>query len=154
MRTHIRSYSAIIVLLLTAVMLISLFSVPARAAGPWYVAPTGSDASSCLSPGSPCATINGAIGKASSGDTIYVATGTYTSGSGNEVVLIDKDISRFPAVGIRPSQRKPAFPRLMVVEHGGESPLMTACLLTLNGLPFSMVGLQMVMVEVFITLAV
>ena len=76
MRTHIRSYSAIIVLLLTAVMLISLFSVPARAAGPWYVAPTGSDANSCLSPGSPCATINGAIGKASSGDTIYVATGT------------------------------------------------------------------------------
>ena len=93
MRTHIRSYSVIIVLLLAAVMLIGLFSVPARAAGPWYVAPTGSDGSSCLSPGSPCATINGAIGKASSGDTIYVATGTYTSSSGVEVVLIDRSIT-------------------------------------------------------------
>ncbi|UCH58715.1 MAG: hypothetical protein JSV61_10905, partial [Anaerolineales bacterium] len=58
----------------------------------WYVATTGDDSNSCLSTGAPCATINGAIGKASSGDTIYVSNGTYT-GTGDEVVLIDKDIT-------------------------------------------------------------
>jgi hypothetical protein len=41
-----------------------------NAAGPWYVAPGGDDANSCLSPAAPCATINGAIGKATAGDTI------------------------------------------------------------------------------------
>lgn len=62
----------------------------AHAAGPWYVAPGGNDGNSCLSAGSPCATINGAIGKASSADTIYVATGTYTNSTGSEVVLLNK----------------------------------------------------------------
>jgi uncharacterized repeat protein (TIGR01451 family) len=74
---------------LLALVMILLVAQPGRAAGPWYVAPGGSDSNSCLSPGAACATINGAIGKASSGDTIYVATGTYT-GSGDEVVLLDK----------------------------------------------------------------
>lgn len=50
----------------------------ARAAGPWYVTPTGDDNNDCLSPDTPCVTINGAIGKAASGDTINVAMGTYT----------------------------------------------------------------------------
>ena len=61
-------------------------SQPARAAGPWYVAPGGSDSHDCLSPGSThaCATINGALAKATSGDTILVATGTYT-GTGDQV---------------------------------------------------------------------
>lgn len=63
---------------------------PGRAAGPWYVSPDGDDANDCLSPATPCATINGAIGKASAGDTIYVAVGTYT-GTGEEVVSLDKD---------------------------------------------------------------
>ena len=75
--------------LLTLVMIL-LALRPIRAAGPWYVTPGGDDGNDCLSPGAPCATINGAIGKASSGDTIYVATGTYT-GSGDQVVLLDKD---------------------------------------------------------------
>ena len=45
-----------------------------QAAGPWYVAVTGSDMEGdCLSVLTPCATINGAIGKASPGDTIYVS---------------------------------------------------------------------------------
>ena len=64
----------------------------AHAAGPWYVAPTGDDNNDCFSPGSACATINGTIAKASAGETIYVAQGTYT-GTGSEVVLVDKDIS-------------------------------------------------------------
>jgi hypothetical protein len=64
----------------------------ARAAGPWYVSPTGSDANDCLSPTTTCATINGAIEKASSGDTVYVAEGLYT-GIASEVVRIDKNIT-------------------------------------------------------------
>ena len=64
----------------------------AHAAGPWYVVPAGSDSNDCLSPGTPCATINGAIAKASSGDFVNVAEGIYI-GTGSEVVLIDKDIN-------------------------------------------------------------
>ncbi len=58
----------------------------------WYVATTGSDANSCSSVGSPCATINGAIDKAGDGDTIRVALGTYT-GAGTDVVMIDKSVT-------------------------------------------------------------
>lgn len=50
-----------------------------RAAGPWYVATTGDDTlNDCLSTGTACKTIGGAIGKASSGDTINIAAGIYT----------------------------------------------------------------------------
>ena len=45
--------------------------IPHLAGASWYVATTGNDTNSCSSAGSPCATINGAIGKATtSGDTI------------------------------------------------------------------------------------
>ena len=88
-----RSRSTVSVLaagiLLTVAMLLPS-SQPTRAAGPWYVAPGGDDSNDCLSPATPCATINGAIGKASSGDTIFVAVGTYT-GTGDAVVLLDRD---------------------------------------------------------------
>ncbi len=81
-------------ILMLAVTAITSGPQPARAAGPWYVAPGGDDiANDCLSPLTPCATINGGIGKASPGDTIYVATNTYTNSTGSEVVLIDKDIT-------------------------------------------------------------
>jgi uncharacterized repeat protein (TIGR01451 family) len=83
----------IAMLALGTLLIVIPSSRPIRAAGPWYVAPGGDDVlNDCLSVGAPCATINGAIGKASAGDTIYVAVGTYT-GTGNEVVLIDKDIT-------------------------------------------------------------
>jgi hypothetical protein len=72
--------------------LLVLMGDPARAAGPWYVAPGGDDGNDCLSPATPCASINGAIGKASSGDTIFVATGAYT-GTGDEVVLVDRNVT-------------------------------------------------------------
>jgi hypothetical protein len=72
---------------------LSLIGVtPAYAADVWYVAPGGNDGNSCLSVGSPCATIKAAIGKALDDDTIEVATGIYTD-TGTEVVLINKNIT-------------------------------------------------------------
>lgn len=65
----------------------------AQAAGAWYVAVTGSDLDDCQSTSTPCATINGAIGKATSSDTIYIATGIYTNTTGSEVVLLNKDLT-------------------------------------------------------------
>ena len=70
--------------------LVRLLSVgPSFAGGPWYVAPGGLDANDCLSPATPCASINAAIGKSASGDIVNVAVGTYT-GSGDEGVRLDK----------------------------------------------------------------
>ena len=84
-----KSWLAIVFL---GLMVITLTSQPVRAAGPWYVTPGGDDANDCLSPASPCATINGALSKPGfvAGDIIQVAIGTFT-GSGNEVVLLDID---------------------------------------------------------------
>ena len=93
MRTHFKMMCAFVILV-AAVFLISRIGFqPARAAGPWYVSTTGNDSNSCMSPMEACATINGAIGKAISGDTVYVATGTYVKNTFSEVVLIDKDIT-------------------------------------------------------------
>lgn len=53
-------------------------SLAAPLATTWYVnAATGSDGNSCLAPGSACATIGGAIGKAALEDVIEIAAGTY-----------------------------------------------------------------------------
>lgn len=50
----------------------------APAATTWYVnASSGNDANDCLTPGTACATIAAAILKASGGDTIEIAAGTY-----------------------------------------------------------------------------
>jgi hypothetical protein len=64
----------------------------ALAATAWYVSPGGSDSNSCAAPNTPCLTIDGAISKASSGDAVDVAVGTYT-GTGGSVVTIDKDLT-------------------------------------------------------------
>ena len=49
-------------------------------APPWYVATTGDDTNNCTTHFiRPCKTINGAIGKAANGDTIFVTIGTYTN---------------------------------------------------------------------------
>ena len=65
-----------------------------RAAGPWYVAPGGSDSNDCLSSTTACATINGALNKPGfvAGDTIRVATGVYT-GTGEQVVQLNKSVT-------------------------------------------------------------
>src|SRR5262245_5130958 len=53
-------------------------SVPIR-----YVAPAGSDAANdCASLGSPCQTIQWALGQAQAGDQVWVAAGVYTSAGG------------------------------------------------------------------------
>jgi len=59
----------------------------------WYVSPGGSDSNECDSFSSPCATIEGVLGKGGflPGDTVLVESGTYT-GSGTEVVDLDKDV--------------------------------------------------------------
>jgi len=65
--------------MLLALMVLAFRPTVVRAAGPWYVSPSGDDfTNDCLSPATACQTIGGAIGKASSGDTINIAAGTYT----------------------------------------------------------------------------
>ncbi len=61
-----------------------LVAAPAGAAGPWYVAPGGSNAASCLSAATPCATLSGVLAKPglAAGDTVNVAPGTYTDKPG------------------------------------------------------------------------
>ena len=66
----------------------------AAAAGAWYIAPFGNDASTCAEIGAPCATINGAIAKAAPGDSVFVAQGTYTATvASSSVVSITKSLS-------------------------------------------------------------
>lgn len=56
---------------------------PAKANGPWYVGPNGSDSNDCLSPSTACQTIHVAIGRASDGETVIILPGTYSSATGN-----------------------------------------------------------------------
>jgi hypothetical protein len=83
-------------LTLTAILLMMMIftTLPTSANGPivWYVAPGGNDGNPCSIPLSPCLTIDGAIGKAFSGDIIKVAIGTYT-GNGTDVVLANKSLT-------------------------------------------------------------
>ncbi len=61
------------------------------AAATYYVAGYGSDANTCQSPNTACASINGALSKASEGDTIKVTAETFY-GYGPDFVYITKDI--------------------------------------------------------------
>jgi len=67
---------AILILTALSSSLALLFSTPARAATPLYVKSTGTSSNSCADWGNAC-DLQTAIGKAVSGDTIWVAAGTY-----------------------------------------------------------------------------
>ncbi len=75
-----------------AIFLFPMNGKQVSAASLWYVKPGGSDGNDCLSKLTPCLTINGAIAKAASGDTIYVAEGIYTN-TGATVVQLNKNVS-------------------------------------------------------------
>jgi Zn-dependent metalloprotease len=45
----------------------------------WYVSPTGNNSNGCNTPSLPCLSIDAALGKASSGDSVEVAAGTYAA---------------------------------------------------------------------------
>ena len=66
---------ALRIVILCCLVLPLLASQPSRAAGPLYVAPGGNDGNTCLVSSLPCATIAGAVTKAASGDTVFVAIG-------------------------------------------------------------------------------
>jgi len=69
--------------------LLGLGGGQAQAAGTtWYVATTGDDSNDCLSPATPCLTIQAAIAKASSSDTVHLGPGTYS-----ENVAIDRSLT-------------------------------------------------------------
>jgi PKD repeat protein len=71
--------AAIALLLLGGLWMLFGLTRPAAADGPWYVdAATGDDGNDCLSPASACATVGAAVDLAVSGDTIYIAAGTYS----------------------------------------------------------------------------
>lgn len=55
----------------------------------WHVSTDGDDANDCLSPANACATIAAAAGKASDGDTIQIAPGTYDEHD----ITIDKELT-------------------------------------------------------------
>lgn len=58
----------------------------------WYVSPSGNDANTCSSSGSPCATIQRAIDLSANGDVIWVVEGNYPSPV-NDAVIVNKNLS-------------------------------------------------------------
>ncbi len=57
----------------------------------YYVSTSGDNSNDCLSAGSACLTVQGAVGKTSSGDTINIEAGTYTSA--NSISVSNKSLN-------------------------------------------------------------
>lgn len=100
LRRRLRAYRLLPLLI---VLLAAALNLPAaHAASTWYVAPTGSDASDCLTAATACKTVTGAIAKSSNADTIIIAAGIYLEqliisksltliGAGSTTTIIDGD---------------------------------------------------------------
>jgi hypothetical protein len=120
---------------LLPVVAVLLFSPCLAKAATYYVATTGNDSNACTSAGSPCATITGALGKATTpGSIIQVASGTYNESptmssagtSGNPITLTGSTISPFtntcPSTAVSdPNHPTGARPNSPVVINGSVS---------------------------------
>ena len=81
-RTHTWVVGIGVTLLLLALLVgLPLVARAAPTATTWYVSPTGDDTNDCQTPATACKTVNAAVGKASDGDTIQIAAGTYVESS-------------------------------------------------------------------------
>lgn len=90
MKTYSKGLQRDFVIALLAVVLVSVswgaFPIMVEAnAGVFRVAPTGQDVATCGSEAQPCQTIQYAVNRAGSGDTILVAQGIYTFNAAHDV---------------------------------------------------------------------
>jgi hypothetical protein len=77
-----------------ALLLAAITLVPAPARADWFVASsTGSDLNACNAANVPCRTIDGAIGKAQAGDTIFVTDDIYVGVGPSEIVHVDRSLT-------------------------------------------------------------
>lgn len=91
-----------------------IFAGTTQAAGPWFVDPAGNDTNDCLSTLTACLTIQGAITKASPGDTINVASGTYV-----EEVIVNKTLTLLGAQADVDARNRVAVPESIVSGPNG-----------------------------------
>ena len=89
---RLMNYSLYTIALVGLMLILPSNAHPATAASILYVTRGGYDGYDCLSPATACGTIDGALYRASNGDTIEVTAETFY-GYGEEVVYINKDIS-------------------------------------------------------------
>ena len=84
-------------LLLALVLVLPLLAVSPSSSSAtgttWYVSTLGNNAWDCLTPSTPCRTIQAAVNKASDGDALNVAAGTYSAAIGEAFpIMLDKTL--------------------------------------------------------------
>ena len=95
-----------------AVAIVLAMSATAAAATDWYVDGTlGNDANNCMSPATACKTIQAAINKAASGDTVHVAASLLPY---SENVFLNK---RLTLLGAQCGRRRPGTGRQRINRH-------------------------------------